>query len=424
MKKTGIIQRAEEAIKTIFQINTKGIPGATGGAGVESEYIKKDGSVDFTGDQSMGNHKLTDVSNPADDQDAATKKYVDDNAGGNWPFGDGSDGDVTLSSDTTLTRDMYYNNLTIDSGVTLNPNGYRIFVKGTLTNNGTIARNGNNGGNGGNGGGCGGNGGNGGGGGAALPAGTIKGSPAGANGGNGGHDKGDGNVTAGGNSTGVDIESSLGEDGAAGGKGGDGGHGNGGNGGSSTAGTKTDPHTSFKLCHLPFLLEMIDAQGDGTFKPYNNSAGSAGGGGGGGGGHEYGYDWKGGAGGGGGGAGSAGGIIFIAAKNIAKTGTIEAKGGNGGNGGDGGDSVNQSCGSYTGGGGGGGGGAGGDGGIIILVYKTKADSGSLIVTGGSGGSGGSGGTGTNGTSDTPGYYGENGADGADGKTGSTYLIQV
>ena len=64
-------------------------------------------------------------------------------AGGLAIFGDGSDGDVTISSITTLTRDMFYNNLTVDAGVTLNPGGYRIFVKGTLTNNGTIARNGN-----------------------------------------------------------------------------------------------------------------------------------------------------------------------------------------------------------------------------------------------------------------------------------------
>lgn len=60
-------------------------------------------------------------------------------------FGSGIDGDVTISSNTNLTRDMYYNNLTINSGITLNPNGYRIFVKETLTNNGEIQRNGNTG---------------------------------------------------------------------------------------------------------------------------------------------------------------------------------------------------------------------------------------------------------------------------------------
>lgn len=60
-------------------------------------------------------------------------------AGGQLPwlpsqafFGDGSDGDVTISSNTSLTRDMYYDDLTIQTGFTLSTKGYRIFVKGTL----------------------------------------------------------------------------------------------------------------------------------------------------------------------------------------------------------------------------------------------------------------------------------------------------
>lgn len=60
-------------------------------------------------------------------------------------FGDWADGDVTISSGTTtLTRDMYYNNLTITSPWVLNPNGYRVFVKWTIAGTGTINRNGNN----------------------------------------------------------------------------------------------------------------------------------------------------------------------------------------------------------------------------------------------------------------------------------------
>lgn len=44
-------------------------------------------------------------------------------------FGDASDGDVTIAAGTTtLTRDMYYNDLQIDSGGVLQPNGYKIFV--------------------------------------------------------------------------------------------------------------------------------------------------------------------------------------------------------------------------------------------------------------------------------------------------------
>ncbi len=60
-------------------------------------------------------------------------------------FGNGSDGDVTISSwTTTLTRDMYYNNLTITSPWVLDPAWYRIFVKWTLSWTWTIRRNWNN----------------------------------------------------------------------------------------------------------------------------------------------------------------------------------------------------------------------------------------------------------------------------------------
>ena len=60
-------------------------------------------------------------------------------------FGDGSDWDVTLGAGTTtLSRDMYYNNLTIPSWATLNPNWYRVFVRYTLSGTGIISRNWNN----------------------------------------------------------------------------------------------------------------------------------------------------------------------------------------------------------------------------------------------------------------------------------------
>ena len=46
--------------------------------------------------------------------------------------------DITYSSDTTLTSDVYANNVTINSGVTITTNGYSFLCTGTFTNNGTI----------------------------------------------------------------------------------------------------------------------------------------------------------------------------------------------------------------------------------------------------------------------------------------------
>lgn len=47
-----------------------------------NSFIKPDGSVAFSADQSMGSHKLTNVTDPASAQDAATKAYVDSTIGG------------------------------------------------------------------------------------------------------------------------------------------------------------------------------------------------------------------------------------------------------------------------------------------------------------------------------------------------------
>jgi hypothetical protein len=47
-------------------------------------------------------------------------------------YGSGMDGNVQISSNTSLTRDMHYNNLTIDPGIALDTAGYRVFVRNTL----------------------------------------------------------------------------------------------------------------------------------------------------------------------------------------------------------------------------------------------------------------------------------------------------
>ena len=60
-------------------------------------------------------------------------------------FGDGSDGATTTFGIVTLTRDMYYSNLTISTTSTIITAGYRIYVSGSLINNGTISNNGANG---------------------------------------------------------------------------------------------------------------------------------------------------------------------------------------------------------------------------------------------------------------------------------------
>lgn len=65
--------------------------------------------------------------------DTGLERYADFLDSPDSIYGPGSDGDVTISSNTTLSDDMYYNNLTINSSVVLNPGGYRIFVKNILT---------------------------------------------------------------------------------------------------------------------------------------------------------------------------------------------------------------------------------------------------------------------------------------------------
>ena len=46
-----------------------------------NDFLKKDGSVSMTGNLNLGNKKIVSLATPTSNTDAATKKYVDDNAG-------------------------------------------------------------------------------------------------------------------------------------------------------------------------------------------------------------------------------------------------------------------------------------------------------------------------------------------------------
>lgn len=296
-------------------------------------------------------------------------------------FGDGSDGDVVISTPTTLARDMYYNNLTVNSILTTN--GYKIFVKNIIDGTGTIdwgvANSGSNGGNAPNNS----TGGTAGAGGTQSGAGELK-NIAGTSGGTGSSGGDGGNSIAGTNSN-----PSIGVVGAKGGNGGNGRIlGSNGDGGvAGAAGTVTSPVRKFGVFSFTvlFLVDVVI----GVLTAIKGTAGSSGGGGGGG----DAFGNNNGAGGGGGGAGASGGTICVYARIWAGTFTIKANGGNGGNGG------NPSSSE----GGNGGGGASGSGGISIFVYAVKTWTGSYNLSAGTAGNQGTGGN-----------IGQNGATGSAG----------
>jgi hypothetical protein len=278
-------------------------------------------------------------------------------------FGDGSDGDVTIGAGTTtLTRDMYYNNLVVTG--TIFTAGWRIFVKETISGAGIIDFSGNPGGNGGNGqynvthGAAG-----------AAPT-TYTGyfsNIAGAAGYSAGSSLGSGGHVGnnGANQTSAIDNASAGSNG---------GHGTydqygtnyyGGTGGSVSR-FQRYVSDSFNI------IKVLDLNSSGALIKYV-PAGAAGSGGFGG---NFGAGGR--ACGGSGAGGASGGIVYICAKYWTGTFTIQAKGGNGGNGGNG-DS-----------GGAAGGGGGGNGGISIVIYGTKSWTGSYVLTGGTGGIAGTG----------------------------------
>ena len=292
------------------------------------------------------------AANPTEDSHIATKGYVDSNGGSpaiSKYFGSGIDGDVTISTNTTLTKDMEYKNLTIKSGAVLNPNGWRVFVSNILTieSGGKISRDG------------------------ITEVWPLTGLPTNRVGGGapGGRcyytnhsgsisynyvNGADGEFGAGG--AGGQSISSIGVTYAS----------LGGAGGNTNIVLREyiDPPSQSQLALLPTL-----------------TLAKLGGAGGGGGGREYGYNdyvplnY----------GGSGGGVAHIFVKTLINNGTISARGGAGADGITGNVcslSSSNPCRTSSPGGGGGGG-----GGYILLVYNTKTGTGTLDVSGGEGGVG-------------------------------------
>lgn len=282
------------------------------------------------------------------------------------PFvGDGSDGDVTIGAGTTtLSRNMYYNNLTV-TGV-LDTAGYIVNVKGVLNGAGTITATSSNGSNG--------SGTTGGAGGSSI-GGIFKTAPGGTGGSSSACNV---SVTA---AAGTSVTSAIGAAGVTGGSGGANGGGSGsvaGGAGGSVASTTYKLGISRQLTMLG-----IDVQTTGSTTIIRSSGGGGGGG----------AARSGGAGpcGAGGGGGASGNIVLINVNNWAGSFTIRAVGGNGGNGSNATDA-------------GGGGGAGGSGGVSIVNYYSKSWTGSYVLTGGTGGTGGTGtSAGSAGSTGTTGY---------------------
>ena len=272
-------------------------------------------------------------------------------------FGDGSDLNVNITSGvTTLTRDMFYNNLTISGTGSIFTNNFKIFVKGVLDLTaapvGAINNNGIAGGNA--------SGATGGTVTAAAVAGTV-----GASGGG----------TAGANGTTTTGAASAGVAGVTGGGGqsntGGGGGTNGTNAGGAGGGGATPTAAAFRTFATNFLRGATLMAG---------GCGGRGGASGGGDGTNSGM--------GGGGGGNGGGFVALYANIIIKSantpsGAIQANGAAGGAGAMG----------ATGVVGGGGGGAGGGGGWVYIAHNVLAGpivNNLIQVYGGGGGNGGAG----------------------------------
>lgn len=304
--------------------------------GFSTVYAKGQGQP--AGDPIVGNiielMTLTER-NATDDEEFKDSMTTPDSG-----FGNGEDGAVVFSGDTTLTQDIYGTIVTIEEGVILSTAGFRIFANTGIINRGTIRNNG------------------------ANSAGNATGNGATSGTLGGGGDGAAGIAGVGANAANLNLSASPG----LGGQGGTGGNGTAGSGGTGGLILAT-ANLRARLLRPSSIMEgseTDDVTGQAIFQ--------GGSGGGSGSGVIAGFL--------GGGGGGGGGFVMIASPKIfiGPAALIQAIGGNGGNGG----GLNA------------GGGGGGGGGIIALVYSQLRNQGAATVAGGNGGT--SSGTGTAGAS--------------------------
>src|SRR5690606_19953145 len=98
------------------------------------EYAPGVGAVLFDSGAGLGSAAADSISSTARlaiaDAAAANEAMTLGQRSKDAVFGSGADGDLNHSGTTTLTRDMNYDNV---SGTgTINTNGFRVFIKGTL----------------------------------------------------------------------------------------------------------------------------------------------------------------------------------------------------------------------------------------------------------------------------------------------------
>lgn len=248
-------------------------------------------------------------------------------------FGTGEDGNITLTEDITLTKDMHYDTVTLNSNVTIYMAGFRFYAWETAgTGTITLSDKGGNGGN------------------ATATLGGVAATPRDAGylpaptaGKNGGAVNTDGII-------GTDVENALGSSGIAGKNSASK---TGGAAGTATAlAAKSGGMRNFANLSL---FRAFSASGLVTPTGHGGNGSSAGG-----------------TTGGGGASGNNGGYALVFIRTILNHIIIDVSGGNGGNG-------------Y----GNGAGGNGGNGGIIGFIYNRIGDDGSVThtYTGGSGGTG-------------------------------------